>query len=117
MKSKEEQHALKEKAETEPKNPRKLTEEELEKVAGGIPGLFECDNSGYMPDVVGQGDCPNPQCAFHSSCTNVYFIQTNGPRFVCFACGTEVDVSSIDFSYTALHDQAFSNLRKYLGLE
>ena len=35
MKTKEEQNALKEKAETEPKNPRKLTEEELAQVTGG----------------------------------------------------------------------------------
>ena len=36
MKTKKEQNALKEKeVETEPKNPRKLTEEELKQVNGG----------------------------------------------------------------------------------
>ena len=36
MKTKKEQNALKEKeVETEPKNPRKLTDEELEQVTGG----------------------------------------------------------------------------------
>ena len=35
MKTKEEQNALKEKAEAESKEPRKLTEEELEQANGG----------------------------------------------------------------------------------
>ena len=56
MKTKKEQNALKEKAETESKEPRKLTEEELEKVTGGREYVLtdaQIKQGGYC---VGQAD-------------------------------------------------------------
>ena len=57
MKTKKEQNALKEKeVETESKEPRKLTEEELEKVTGGREYVLtdaQIEQGGYL---VGQAD-------------------------------------------------------------